>query len=1110
MTSMIEKYMKEIEELRSKLCESENMCEQLRKEASKAKKLSMTSSTISPAKFGTPAIMEMSVDEDSGYSVRELIDMAKRDLAKTKKESKRKVSSQLSRIDDEDKDADSADDEQDEEESDSDNDDPESDTESDDKAELNEELVELTSEISLKQKLIEELEASQKRLNAMKHQYENKLMELQNKITVTEEERDEVLKKHMGNDKAVVPPEKLQKIKQEYKEKLDKLQSELKKLQAAQKEHAKLLRNKSQYERQVTKLKAEVNDMKRSKVQLVQKMKEESTRHRELEQRRNKELSQMRKVTRKNESRIRSLEAEKRMKDTILKRKTEEVSALRRNQRKISMSNKRVVGGGGKTSDKFHERQARSKWQAIEKKITKVALNRQAISQMENDMDRWLKEREKLSRKLERLTIKKKRIVSEKGNSSLVEDLDDQIENIKANVAYLHENIMECQQNIVEMEQAENPETDDEETIAKTINIEDMNLEESKYFLSKLLSMTINQCCQATQREGKVKELENKIAQITHQSTLHQQLLQHMIEQQDLEIYDLMLAGEQGLEDSEDSDSEDLPPLNLNLNLETTAVTSEDGVGSDSSTMGRRSGDKARRKRTTKEDLLFNDVEVPSLPSPGKIRPPTNSNFQRSYSFTKPSSDLMFRSRSFVKPSGLGFNGRYQRSNNLPDPMSQSFTADQSGLSKVYQPSPVPSRRQIESQRSTSPRTSLRKFNSAARLNDQDSSSPPGSPPSFRRMGSRDETGKNVFHRLVAGTRIGEASTPGKGVINPFRGRIAPKSPLICTSVAEGHSKAVLSVFATDELLFSASKDRTVKVWDLCRKEEIQSLTGHGNNVNVVKYSEATRLAFTVSSAFVKLWDMRMSTASCIKTLSSSGLTTNGSIQTSGVNRTLSLPPGENLINDVALSPSGYGLFSAAADKVRVWDLRKFHSIGKLSGGHQAAVMCLTTGKCSSDTGDYVVTGSKDHYVKVFNVTEFNGGVVQPTSNLDPPHYDGIECLALHENTLFSASRDTCIKKWNLESNELVRSINNAHRDWICGLSFLPGAEVVVSGCRSGYIKLWSVDTCALIGEMKAHNSTVNTITTNSNHIFTGSNDGSIGLWRVRSNFDKSPDSDTS
>merc|ERR1719273_1769182 len=195
--------------------------------------------------------------------------------------------------------------------------------------------------------------------------------------------------------------------------------------------------------------------------------------------------------------------------------------------------------------------------------------------------------------------------------------------------------------------------------------------------------------------------------------------------------------------------------------------------------------------------------------------------------------------------------------------------------------------------RSLESRSSLRKFNSAAKLNDQDNlCTPPGSPPSYRRSGSRDETGKNVFHRLVAGTTIGEAEQPSKGAIHPYQGRIAPKSPLICSNVAEGHTKAVLSVFATDELLFSASKDRTVKVWDLCRKEEVFSLEGHPNNVVCVKYSEPQRLVYTVSSAFIKVWDLRMNPSACIKTLSSSGLTTNGPVVLNSTNRTLAMPPG--------------------------------------------------------------------------------------------------------------------------------------------------------------------------------------------------------------------------
>ena len=96
--------------------------------------------------------------------------------------------------------------------------------------------------------------------------------------------------------------------------------------------------------------------------------------------------------------------------------------------------------------------------------------------------------------------------------------------------------------------------------------------------------------------------------------------------------------------------------------------------------------------------------------------------------------------------------------------------------------------------------------------------------------------------------------------------------------------------------------------------------------------------------------------------------------------------------------------------------------------------------------GDYVITGSKDHTIKVFNVTDGKGGVVAPSASLEPPHYDGIESLALQGDTLFSASRDTCIKKWNLRNGEVIRSLNNAHKDWICGLCYLPGGQTIISG----------------------------------------------------------------
>ena len=68
-----------------------------------------------------------------------------------------------------------------------------------------------------------------------------------------------------------------------------------------------------------------------------------------------------------------------------------------------------------------------------------------------------------------------------------------------------------------------------------------------------------------------------------------------------------------------------------------------------------------------------------------------------------------------------------------------------------------------------------------------------------------------------------------------------------------------------------------------------------------------------------------------------------------------------------------------------------------------------------------------------------------------------------------------------------LQSINNSHKDWICGLAFMPGGNCLLSGCRGGLLKLWNIDTCNMLGEIRAHDSPINSITTNSSLIFTAS-----------------------
>lgn len=60
--------------------------------------------------------------------------------------------------------------------------------------------------------------------------------------------------------------EKAKKIRVEYERKLSSMNKELQKLQSAQREHARLLKNQSQYEKQLKKLQTDVTEMKKTKV----------------------------------------------------------------------------------------------------------------------------------------------------------------------------------------------------------------------------------------------------------------------------------------------------------------------------------------------------------------------------------------------------------------------------------------------------------------------------------------------------------------------------------------------------------------------------------------------------------------------------------------------------------------------------------------------------------------------------------------------------------------------------------------------------------------------------------------------------------------------------
>ncbi|XP_072510410.1 kinesin-like protein KIF21A isoform X9 [Notamacropus eugenii] len=1105
--NMIHSYIKEIEDLRAKLLESEAMNENLRRNLTRA---TARSPYFSGSSAFSPSILS------SEKETIEIIDMAKKDLEKLKRKEKKKKKSVVKEettdteqekkeergiserenneieVEENQEASEHEEDEEDEEEEEDNieggESSDESDSESDEKANYQEDLAHITCEIAIKQKLIDELENSQRRLQTLKKQYEEKLMMLQHKIRDTQLERDQVLQ-NLGSVESC-SEEKAKKVRSEYEKKLQTMNKELQRLQTAQKEHARLLKNQSQYEKQLKKLQQDVMEMKKTKVRLMKQMKEEQEKARMTESRRNREIAQLKKDQRKRDHQLRLLEAQKRNQEVVLRRKTEEVTALRRQvrpmsdkvagkvARKLSSPDVSVQDSGssitsvdsdsaravtqqkmkipvarvqalpvipvngtrkkyqrkGMTSRVFTSKTARMKWQLLERRVTDIIMQRMTISNMESDMNRLLKQREELTKRREKLSKRKEKFIKDVGDSDrTVFNINEEMESLTANIDYINDSISDCQANIMQMEEAK----EEGETLDVTAVINACTLTEARYLLDHFLSMGINKGLQAAQKEAQIKVLEGRLKQTEITSATQNQLLFHMLKEKaelnpELDallghaLQDLDSLSLENIEDSTDEEA----PLN-SPGVEGSSLSSDlmklcGEVKSKS---------KARRRTTTQMELLYADSsELASDTSTGDAilsGPLTPVAEGQEIGMNTETSGTSAREKELIPPSGLPSKiGSISRQPSLPE-------------KKIPEPSPLTKRKAFE-------------------------------------RGEKSKT-----------------KEPKQGIINPFPALKSIKSsPLQCIHIAEGHTKAVLCIDSTDDLLFTGSKDRTCKVWNLVTGQEIMSLGGHPNNVVSVKYCNYTSLVFTVSTSYIKVWDIRDS-AKCIRTLTSSGQVMPGDACSTSTNRVVTISSGENQINQIALNPSGTFLYAASGNAVRMWDLKRFQSTGKLTG-HLGTVMCLTVDQISHGQ-DLIITGSKDHYIKMFDVTEGALGAVSPTHNFEPPHYDGIEALTIQGDNLFSGSRDNGIKKWDLSQKDLLQQVPNAHKDWVCALGMVPGHPVLLSGCRGGILKLWSVDTFVPVGEMKGHDSPINAICVNTTQIFTAADDHTVRIWKARS-----------
>lgn len=207
------------------------------------------------------------------------------------------------------------------------------------------------------------------------------------------------------------------------------------------------------------------------------------------------------------------------------------------------------------------------------------------------------------------------------------------------------------------------------------------------------------------------------------------------------------------------------------------------------------------------------------------------------------------------------------------------------------------------------------------------------------------------------------------------------------------HADAIscLSMNQENGLLYSASWDKTFKVWRVENSKCMESVKAHDDAVNSV-VSSIDGMVYTGSAdGTVKAWKREQKGKAFKHTL----------VQT--------LLSQESAVTALAVNESGSVVYSGSSDGlVNFWELDMQLSHGGVLKGHKLAVLCLAA------AGTLVFSGSADKTICVWR----REGPVHTCLSVLTGHTGPVKCLAVEKDK--ESAQD---KKWVVYSGSLDKSV---------------------------------------------------------------------------------------
>lgn len=330
-----------------------------------------------------------------------------------------------------------------------------------------------------------------------------------------------------------------------------------------------------------------------------------------------------------------------------------------------------------------------------------------------------------------------------------------------------------------------------------------------------------------------------------------------------------------------------------------------------------------------------------------------------------------------------------------------------------------------------------------------------------------------------------------------------------CSTIIRGHTDCVYrAVFSPDGKRFAtASKDKTVRVWDTESGTEIRRFTGE-DAIDFVTFSpDGKRILFS-SERRLRYWDIEtwkeieIDHPGRIAAFSPDGKifvyifgysnAYSFNIETCEVN---SLGERERniFINSLAFSPDGKRIVFATNDKtIYVWDVETKRDILRLEG-HTDGV---NSAEFSPD-GKRIVSASSDKTVRIWNAE--TGEELLCLEGHDWSVYSA--AFSPKGGRIVSASWDRTVRIWNAESGKEIRKFEG-HIDCVHSVAYSPDGSRIISASEDKTARIWTIrsDPKIRLRILKGHTSNLNftAFSPDGKWIASASDDKTVRIWDVK------------